>query len=49
MDSKVKQVLQLYMATVVIISDGRGLRIEVHRRNQPNRNKLSLYKLLFSL
>ena len=27
----VKQVLQLYMATVVVIINGRGLRIGTHR------------------
>ena len=39
----------LYMPTVVIIGDGRGLRIEACHRNQPNKSKLLLYKLLFSL
>ena len=37
------------MATVVIIGDGHGLRIEARHKNQPNKRKLSLYKLLFSL
>ena len=36
-----------YMAAEVIISDGCGLRIEVHRKNQPNNSKLLLCKLLF--
>ena len=35
-----------YMGVVVIISDGSGLRIEVSHRNQPDKSKLSLYKLL---
>ena len=39
----------LYMAAVVIIDGGCGLRIEAHCRNQPNKSKLSLYKLLLSL
>ena len=38
-----------YMAAVVFIGDGCGLRIEVRYRNQPNKSKLLLYKLLFSL
>ena len=38
-----------YMAAVIIIADGRGLRIEACHRNQLNKSKLSLYKLLFSL
>ena len=37
------------MAAVVIIDDGHGLTIEVHRVNQPNKSKLLLYKLLLSL
>ena len=37
-----------YMAAVVVISDGCGLRVEVHRRNQPNKSKLSLYKPLLT-
>ena len=36
-----------YMAAVVGISNGRGLRIEVHCKNQPNKSKLLLCKLLF--
>ena len=35
-----------YKAAVVIIGDGCGLRIEAHCRSQPNKSKLSLYKLL---
>ena len=35
------------MAAVVVIGDGRGLRIEMCCRNQPNKSKLLLYKLLF--
>ena len=38
-----------YMAAVVVIGDGRGLRIEMCHRNQPNKSEVSLYKLLFSL
>ena len=38
-----------YMAAVVIINSGCGLRIEVHCRNQPNKSKLSLYKPFLSL
>ena len=34
------------MAAAVIISSRGGLRIEVHRGNKPNKNKLALYKLL---
>ena len=34
-----------YMAAVIIIGDGRGLRFEACHRNQPNKSKLSLYKL----
>ena len=37
------------MAAVVAIGDERDLRIEASHRNQPNKSKLSLYKLLFSL
>ena len=39
------------MAAVVVISSGCGLRIEVLRRNQPNKSKLhiSLYKPLYHL
>ena len=32
-----------YMAAVVIISSGSGLRIEAHRGNQPNKIELALY------
>ena len=35
-----------YMAAVVVIGDGRGLRIEGCHSNQPNKNKLLLYKPL---
>ena len=28
------------MAAVVVIDDGRGLRIEAHRKHQPNKSKL---------
>ena len=45
-----------HMAAVVVISDWSSLKIEVRWlkieaccRNQPNKSKLSLYKLLFSL
>ena len=38
-----------YMAVVVIINDGRGLRIETLHINQHNKDKLSLYKPLYSL
>ena len=34
------------MATVVGIVSKRGLTIEACHRNQPNKNKLALYKLL---
>ena len=37
------------MAAVVVIGDGHALRIELCSRNQPNKSKLSLYKLLFLL
>ena len=36
------------MAAVVIGNDGRGLRVEACRINQPNTSKLSLYKPLLS-
>ena len=32
----------LYMPTVVVISDGHGLRIEACHRSQPDKSKLSL-------
>ena len=35
------------MATIVSIISRRGLTIEAHHRNQSNKNKLALYKLLF--
>ena len=34
----VKQVLQLYMATVVVIINGRGLRIGTRRRHKPHKS-----------
>ena len=34
------------MAAVVGIISRRGLKIEVHHRNQPNKSKLVLYKPL---
>ena len=37
------------MAAVAVIDDGRGLTVETRRINQPNKSKLSLYKLLLSL
>ena len=37
------------MAAIVIIDGGCGLGVEVRCRNQPNKRKLSLYKLLLSL
>ena len=37
----------LYMAAVVIIDGGCGLRIEAHRSNQPTKTKLSLYSRYF--
>ena len=44
----VKQVLQR-MAAVIIINNENGFIIEVHHRNQPCKNKLSLYKPLIVL
>ena len=38
-----------YMTAVVVIDDGHGLTVEARRINQPNKSKLSLYKLLLSL
>ena len=38
-----KQVLQFHIISVVIITSGSGLIIEVHHRNQPNKSKLVLY------
>ena len=37
------------MAAIVGIVSRRGLRIEAHRRNQPNKSKLALYKPLLCL
>ena len=37
------------MAAIVDIVSRRGLRIEAHRRNQPNKSKLALYKPLLRL
>ena len=37
------------MAAIVGIASRRGLRSEAHRRNQPNKSKLVLYKLLLHL
>ena len=37
------------MAAIVGIISRRGLRIEVHHRNQPNKSKLVLYKPLLRL
>ena len=37
------------MAAIVDIVSRRGLRIEAHRRNQPNKSKLALNKPLFCL
>ena len=37
------------MAAEVDIVSRRGLRIEAHRRNQPNKSKLALYKPLLCL
>ena len=45
----VKQVLQLLCGSCIIISDGHGLRIETHRRNQHCKTKLSLYKPLLNI
>ena len=35
------------MAAVVIIGSGRGLRIEAHCGNEPNKSKLALHKPLY--
>ena len=37
------------MAAIVGIVSRRGLRIEAHHRNQPNKSKLALYKPLIRL
>ena len=37
------------MAAVIGIASRRGLRIEAHHRNQPNKSKLVLYKVLLRL
>ena len=37
------------MAAIVGIVSRRGLRIEVHHKNQPNKSKLLLYKPLLCL
>ena len=34
------------MVAIVSINSRRGLRIEAHHRNQPNKSKLALYKSL---
>ena len=36
-----------YMAAVVVIRGGYGLKIEVHHSNQPDKSKLSLYSCYF--
>ena len=36
-----------YMAAVVVIGSGRGLRIEARRGNQSNKSKPALYKPLY--
>ena len=33
-----------YMEAVVVIDDEHGLSVEAHHINQPNKNKVSLYK-----
>ena len=38
-----------YMAAIVIIGGGHGLRIEVRHSNQPNKSKLLLYSYCFHL
>ena len=38
-----------YMAAVFVFGNGRDLRIEACYRNQPNKSKLMMYKLLLSL
>ena len=37
------------MAAIVDVVSRRGLRIGAHRRNQPNKSKLALYKPLLCL
>ena len=36
-----------YMAAVIVIDGGCGLRIEVHHGNQPNKSKILLYICYF--
>ena len=48
-DCMVKQVLQLFMADVVITVSRYGLRIEACHKNQPNKSKLALYNPLLSV
>ena len=43
------KVNSFYMAAVVLIGSGCGLRIKAHHRNQPNQSNLALYKPLLSL
>ena len=38
-----------YMAAVVVISGGCGFTIEACHINQPNKSKLSLYSVTFTL
>ena len=39
---------RFFFLCVAIIDDGHGLTVEVRCINQPNKSKLSLYKLLLS-
>ena len=38
-----------YMAAAIVIDDEHGLRVKVRHLIQPNKSKLTLYKLLLSL
>ena len=44
-----KKFYRSYMAAVVGIASMHGLKIDGHRRNQPNKSKLALYKPLLLL
>ena len=47
-DDWLNKFCNVYMAGIISIASRRGLKIKTHR-NQPNKSKLSLCKLLLSL
>ena len=44
----VKQVSHLLYGSCIGINSKRGVRIEMYHKNQPNKKKVVLYKLLLS-